>query len=131
MKTLKDREKDFENEIFHNSQNKLSEHLLYKIKSIQNNYLKLKIQAEISQMSSQIKAYQSHVNELESERNAMIIAHQCQISQLKESFKERMKSSDSWPEKLSFELNKEREKHNEIVKTIENELRENFGMVIT
>lgn len=80
-------------------------------------------------MSSQIKAYQSHVSELESERNAMIIAHQCQISQLKESFKERMKSNDAWPDKLAFELNKEREKHNEIVKTIEKELKENFKMV--
>ncbi len=80
-------------------------------------------------MSSQSKAYQNRVSELESERNAMIIAHQCQISQLKESFKERMKSSDSWPDKLAFELNKEREKHNEIVKTIEYELRQNFNMV--
>ena len=99
-------------------------------------------------MSSQIKAYQQQISELESERfenffkmnlnvkkfnnkrNSMTIAHQCQLSQLKDSFKERMKSNEGWPEKLAFELNKEREKHNETVKSIENELRQNFLMVL-
>jgi hypothetical protein len=59
----------------------------------------------------------------------MTLAHQCQLSQLKDSFKERMKSSDSWPEKLAFELNKEREKHGEIVQRLENDMKQNFQMV--
>ena len=62
-------------------------------------------------MNGQLKAMQQKINEMETERHAITLAHQCQITQLKDSFKERYKLNENWPEKLAYELEREREKH--------------------
>jgi hypothetical protein len=59
----------------------------------------------------------------------MTLAHQCQITQLKDNFKEKLRHNDEWPEKLAFELNKERERHNQEITKLETSLQENFKMV--
>lgn len=59
----------------------------------------------------------------------MTLAHQCQITQLKDNFKEKLRHNDEWPEKLAFELNKERERHNQEITKLETFLQENFKMV--
>lgn len=60
----------------------------------------------------------------------MTLAHQCQLAQLKDSLMEKYRLNENWPEKLAFELNKEREKHNMAIQELENELKQNFQMVI-
>lgn len=57
------------------------------------------------------------------------MAHQCQITQLKDNFKEKYRLNEDWPQKLAFEINKEKDKHNEELKTLENSLKESFKMV--
>lgn len=59
----------------------------------------------------------------------MTLAHQCQITQLKDSFKEKLKNNDGWLDKLSYELNKEREKHQQEMQKLESTLKENFRIV--
>ncbi len=51
------------------------------------------------------------------------------ISQLKESFKEKIKSTEDWPERLSIELNIERERNNKTIEKLENDLKQNFQIV--
>ena len=58
----------------------------------------------------------------------MTLAHQCQITQLKDTFKEKLRNADDWPEKLAAELNKERDRHNNEMRRLESELSENFRM---
>ncbi len=73
---------------------------------------------------------QSKIEEMEEERKAMTLAHQCQITQLKDSFKEKFKQNSDWPDKLANELNKEREKYNNQMQQLEASLKENFRMVL-
>jgi len=60
----------------------------------------------------------------------MTLAHQCQITQLKDSFKEKLKQNTDWQDKVAAELNKEREKFNLEMEKLEASLRENFKMVL-
>jgi hypothetical protein len=62
-------------------------------------------------------------------RNAITLAHQCQITQLKDNFKEKYRLNEEWPEKLANELNKEREKSKQELLRQEAKLQENFKMV--
>ena len=62
-------------------------------------------------------------------RSSMILAHQCQITQLKDSYKERLRMNDDWPDKLAAELNKEREKHGNEIHKLKSTLTENFQIV--
>ena len=57
------------------------------------------------------------------------MAHQCQITQLKESFKEKLKMSEDLPDKFASELEREREKHQKQMQQLESSLKENFKMV--
>ena len=59
----------------------------------------------------------------------MTLAHQCQITQLKDSFKEKLRQNSDWPDKLATELAKEREKFSAEMEKLENSLKENFKMV--
>lgn len=59
----------------------------------------------------------------------MTLAHQCQITQLKDSFKEKLKQNSDWPDKLAGELNKERQKFNLEMEKLESSLKDNFKMV--
>ena len=59
----------------------------------------------------------------------MTLAHQCQITQLKDSFKEKLRNAELSPEKLAEELNKEREKYRQEMRTLETNLNQNFKMV--
>jgi septum formation inhibitor MinC len=58
-----------------------------------------------------------------------MIAHQCQMSQLKDNFKEKLKSSEDWPNKLNIELEKEQQKHKKQLNDIEKNLLDNFRIV--
>lgn len=60
---------------------------------------------------------------MSSEREAMTVAHQCQIQQLKDSFKEKYRSADDWREIIQAEM---RDKQIEELKKQELSLRENF-----
>jgi hypothetical protein len=60
----------------------------------------------------------------------MTLAHQCQITQLKDNFKEKLKSNEDWPKRVEEELNKERAKHLNEIETLETRLKENFQIVI-
>ena len=62
-------------------------------------------------------------------REAMSLAHQCQITQLKDNFKEKLKSNEDWPKRVEEELNKERAKHLNEMETFETRLKENFHIV--
>lgn len=77
-----------------------------------------------------ISKLQSKLEEMEEERKAMTLAHQCQITQLKDSFKEKLKYNSDWPDKLANELNKEREKCNNEMQNLETSLKENFRVVL-
>lgn len=57
----------------------------------------------------------------------MTLAHQCQIAQLKDSFKDKLKLNDDWVDKLSFELNKQRDKYVNEMQIMESDLRKNFN----
>jgi len=59
----------------------------------------------------------------------MTLAHQCQMTQLKDNFKEKLKSNDDWPKRVEDELNKERAKHLSEMDTLETRLKENFQIV--
>ena len=59
----------------------------------------------------------------------MTLAHQCQITQLKDSFREKLRLNSDWPDKLAAELSKEREKYNLEMEKLESSLKENFKMV--
>ncbi len=63
-------------------------------------------------------------------RKSLTLAHQCQITQLKDTFKEKLRNVEDWPEKLNAELQKEREKHNHEIKKLEADLNTNFRMVL-
>lgn len=66
--------------------------------------------------------------DFENERNAMTLAHQCQIAQLKDNFKEKYRSNEEWPLKLKLELENEQEKHRTELAKLEASLQENFRM---
>jgi chromosome segregation ATPase len=77
-------------------------------------------------MKSEIKRLNDQINNISSEREQMTIAHQCQIMQLKESFKERYRTNEDWQEKLNADLAKNREKHDADLRRLEASLKENF-----
>lgn len=79
-------------------------------------------------MKSEIKRLNEEINDHINERKSITLAHQCQITQLKESFKEKMKANDDWQDKMASELKKEREKHANEMQKLEIDLRENFKM---
>ena len=62
-------------------------------------------------------------------RKAITLAHQCQITQLKENFKEKLKLSENLPDKFASDLEKEREKHQKQLQQLESSLKENFKIV--
>ncbi len=84
---------------------------------------------EVNGLKNEIKHLNERILDMESERKSMTLAHQCQITQLKDTFKEKMRSIEDWPDKLNSELSKEREKHNQEMKKLEHELNQNFRMV--
>jgi hypothetical protein len=59
----------------------------------------------------------------------MTLAHQCQITQLKDTYKEKLQNAELSPEKLTEELNKEREKFRLEMQKKESEMNQNFKMV--
>lgn len=59
----------------------------------------------------------------------MTLAHQCQITQLKDTFKEKLRNAELSPEKLTEELNKERAKFRLEMQKREDDLNQNFKMV--
>jgi hypothetical protein len=59
----------------------------------------------------------------------MTLAHQCQITQLKDTYKEKLQNAELSPEKLTGELNKEREKFHLEMQKKESEMNQNFKMV--
>ena len=59
----------------------------------------------------------------------MTLAHQCQITQLKDTYKEKLRNAELSPEKLTEELNKEREKFRLEMQKKESEMNQNFKMV--
>ena len=59
----------------------------------------------------------------------MTLAHQCQITQLKDTYKEKLRNAELSPEKLTEELNKEREKFCLEMQKKESEMNQNFKMV--
>jgi chromosome segregation ATPase len=63
---------------------------------------------------------------MENERNAITIAHQSQISQLKENFKEKLKLNDNLTVEMQQDLEKERLKHEQELKNLEDDLRKHF-----
>ncbi|XP_064611637.1 hyaluronan mediated motility receptor-like [Liolophura sinensis] len=69
---------------------------------------------------------QMDLEALKAERELMIEAHQNRISELKESFKNKMFEAEKWPEKLEAALKKERERHNSDMTALEEKLKENF-----
>lgn len=79
-------------------------------------------------MKYEIKKLNEQIVEFESERNALTLAHQCQIAQLKDSFKEKYRSNEDWSLKLKVELEKEQEKHRLEKSKLEETLQENFRM---
>ncbi|CAF0964067.1 unnamed protein product [Brachionus calyciflorus] len=105
-KRYADQEK-FESEILANNQNNLS---------------------EINRLKLEVNKANDQINDLESEIKQLTLAHQCQITQLKDSFKEKMKRNNEWPDKLESELKKEREKHAHEINKIQDELKQNFKL---
>jgi hypothetical protein len=63
---------------------------------------------------------------MKNERASMTLAHQCQITQLKDSFKEKLRLNDDWPDKLATELKRQQEKHIQEIQHLEKTLKENF-----
>lgn len=57
----------------------------------------------------------------------MVLSHQLEITQLKDSFRDKMKGNEDWTVKMSQELNRQREKFTREMQTMENELRKNFN----
>ena len=59
----------------------------------------------------------------------MILAHQCQITQLKDSFREKLRNAEIDPEKIAEELNKERDRNQLELQKLTSDLNQNFKMV--
>lgn len=57
----------------------------------------------------------------------MVLAHQCQIAELKDSFKEKLRLNDGLTDEMNSELNKQREKFAREMKELETNLKENFN----
>lgn len=60
----------------------------------------------------------------------MILDHQCQLAELKDSFKDKLRLNDNLAEQLNSELNKQREKLTREMQEMEASLRENFNAEI-
>lgn len=92
-------------------------------------YFKKKIfKGEINRLKNELKKSLEQISDLENEIKSLTLAHQCQIVQLKDSFREKQKKNDQWPEKLEAELKKEREKHSQSLQQLEAEMKKNFTM---
>ena len=63
-------------------------------------------------------------------REAINLEHQCQIAQLKDNFREKLKTYEDWHGKLNVELENEREKHSRELDSLEKSLKHNFKIVI-
>ncbi|KAK3105323.1 hypothetical protein FSP39_022556 [Pinctada imbricata] len=83
---------------------------------------------ELKQILQQAKA---EIEQLKSEREVMITSHQNRIEQLRESFKQKLQDAESWPEKLQEALQKEKAKHAAALKSMEENLKDNFVMEMT
>lgn len=59
----------------------------------------------------------------------MITAHQNQIDQLRESFRQRISEADKWSTKVDDVLRKEREKHAADIRALEARLKDQHHMV--
>ena len=81
-----------------------------------------KLNGDVGRLNNEIEL-------LRSEKSSLAVAHQCQITQLKDSFMERLRESDDWPLKLQQELTRERDKHRHELNALETNLRDNFRIV--
>ena len=88
------------------------------------------IKDEVKSLKYEINRLNNQITDMQNERASMTLAHQCQITQLKDSFREKLRLSDDWPDKLAAELKKQQEKHNSDLVALESGLKENFQMVI-
>jgi hypothetical protein len=77
-------------------------------------------------MKKEIKRLNEQMNDMSSERAQMTLAHQCQITQLKESFKEKYRTNEDWQEKLNADLAKSRDKHDADLRRLVSSMTENF-----
>ncbi|RNA38774.1 Leucine- glutamate- and lysine-rich 1, partial [Brachionus plicatilis] len=100
-------QENFENEILANNKSNMS---------------------EINRLKNELKKSTDQISDLENEIKSLTLAHQCQIVQLKDSFKDRLRKNDQWPEKLEAELTKERDKHAEALEQLEAQMKKNFKM---
>ncbi len=81
---------------------------------------------EVKSLQYEINRLNNQIVDMNNERSSMTLAHQCQITQLKDSFKEKMRLNDDWPDKLANELKKQQEKHIHDIQHLEKTLKENF-----
>ncbi len=59
----------------------------------------------------------------------MILAYQCQITQIKDDLKENKRNEENWSNKLAVELKREHEKYDVQILTIETNYKKNLQMV--
>lgn len=64
---------------------------------------------------------------MENEKEALMLAHQCQIAELKDSFKDRLKLNTDLANQMNIELNKQREKHLKEMQDMERNVKENLN----
>ena len=81
---------------------------------------------EVKSLQYEITRLNNQIVDMKNERASMTLAHQCQITQLKDSFKEKMRLNDDWPDKLASELKKQQEKQIQDIQHMEKTLKENF-----
>lgn len=83
---------------------------------------------EVTNLKYEIKNLNDRLGDHENERNSMILAHQCQITQLKDSFREKLRNAEIDPEKIAEELNKERDRNQLELQKLTSDLNQNFKM---
>ncbi|XP_072897155.1 uncharacterized protein lekr1 [Hemitrygon akajei] len=77
----------------------------------------LTLQTALSQAEEKLAA-------LTQEREQMIVSHQNRIEQLQESFRQKLRNEESWREKMDSELSKQHEKHCTELKELTQQMKE-------
>lgn len=84
-------------------------------------------ETQSSVMKEQLERAQADCEALKLEREQMIAAHQRRIEQLRDSFKNKMTQAESWHGKLDDALRQQKEKHQQELQAVKDELHQGFA----
>jgi exonuclease VII large subunit len=98
-----------------------------RIKSIhQTNFPSFVNTAESRTIRSELERLHDENIELNKQRETLHITHDIQLKKLHDTYSNKLRDAEQWPDRLQSDLNREREQHRTQMNELERRLKESF-----